>query len=286
MCYHTAMIETTLILPDLHHKVDQATKIIKHVGADKVIALGDFYDDFDDTPDMVTHTSEWLIDFVSNPNHIALFGNHDQMYAYPYRTFQCSGYAQWKSFIINDIVPRSVWSKLKWYYFLDGQWLLSHGGLHTLNVPDHIKKFRAEGRPKFIKELSDYLDDEIRKGFRDGANNKVTWVFNAGRARWGQQRVGGLTWCDFEREFKPFRGINQIVGHTPQMQSPRWCILEEDPLNTDGRVVYRPYELFKPSLNELNNLELSHNIDLDVHGNMHYATWDGKQLKLGNYKDL
>ena len=111
-------------------------------------------------------------------------------------------------------------------------------------------------------------------------------MFNAGRARWGQQRVGGLTWCDFEREFKPFRGINQIVGHTPQMQSPRWCILEEDPLNTDGRVAYRPSELYKPTLAQLSNLELSHNICLDVHGNMHYAVWNGKELKIGNYLDL
>ena len=222
---------------------------------------------------------------VNNPNHIFLVGNHEQHYAYSYRTFQCSGYEQWKYFLINDIVPRSVWDKLKWFYFLDGQWLLSHGGLHTLNVPDDIKKVRKD-RQQFIAALTKYLDDELRKGFQSGANNQGCWVFNAGRARWGQQRVGGLTWCDFEREFKPFRGINQIVGHTPQMQSPRWCILEKDPLNTDGRVVYRPYELFKPSLAGLNNLELSHNICLDVHGNMHWATWNGKELKLGNYSDL
>ena len=155
-----------------------------------------------------------------------------------------------------------------------------------MNVPDRVKKFREEGRPKFIEELAKYLNEELRKGFQDGANNKSTWIFNAGRARWGSQRVGGITWCDFEREFKPFRGINQIVGHTPQMQSPRWCILEEDPLNTDGRVVYRPYDLFKPSLAGLNNLNLSHNICLDVHGNTHYAVWNGKELKLGNYRDL
>lgn len=263
-----------------------ATKIIKHVGADKVICLGDAFDDFGDTPEMVAHTCEWLEDFINNPNHIFIGGNHDIQYIYPYRTFQCSGYAQWKYFIIHDMLNLRVWDKLKWFHFLDGQWLLSHGGLHTLNVPDRVKKFREEGRPKFIEELAKYLNEELRKGFQDGANNKSTWIFNAGRARWGSQRVGGITWCDFEREFKPFRGINQIVGHTPQMQSPRWCILEEDPLNTDGRVVYRPYDLFKPSLAGLNNLNLSHNICLDVHGNTHYAVWNGKELKLGNYRDL
>ncbi len=44
------MIETTLILPDLHLKVEQADKIIKHVGADKIICVGDVFDDFGDNP--------------------------------------------------------------------------------------------------------------------------------------------------------------------------------------------------------------------------------------------
>ena len=279
------MIETTLILPDLHLKVERADKIIRHVGADKVICVGDVFDDFGDNPDSVRNAAEWFVDFVNNPNHIFLVGNHEQHYAYSCRTFQCSGYEQWKYFLINDIVPRSVWGKLKWFHFLDNQWLLCHGGLHTLNVPNEIKKFH-EDRPKFIAELTGWLDHEIIQGFQSGANGQSSWVFNAGRARWGQQRVGGITWCDFEREFKPFRGINQIVGHTPQMQSPRWCILEKDPLNTDGKVVYRASELYKPTLAKLNNPELSHNICLDVHGNMHYGIWNGKELKIGSYLDL
>ena len=280
------MTKITLIIPDIHLKWERAEKIISAVGADEVIFLGDYFDDFGDNPEMVRETVSWLSGSVAKPNRIHLFGNHDQHYAYPYRTFQCSGYEQWKYFIIHDSIDPKLWDELKWFHFLDGQWLLSHGGLHTLNVPDGIKKTRKEGRPKLVGELTKFLTDAIRKGFQDGANNQGSWVFNAGRARWGQQRVGGITWCDFEREFKPFRGINQIVGHTPQMQSPRWCILEEDPLNTDGRVVYRPSELYKPTLAQLNNLELSHNICLDVHGNMHYAVWNGKELKIGNYLDL
>ena len=35
------MNKITLILSDIHHKVDQATKIINHVGADEVICTGD-----------------------------------------------------------------------------------------------------------------------------------------------------------------------------------------------------------------------------------------------------
>lgn len=281
------MIETTLIIPDLHLKMDQADKIIKHVGADKVICLGDIFDDFVENPESVRNAAEWYVDFVNNPNHIMLWGNHCQHYGFVYRSFQCSGYEQWKYFLINDIVDRKTWDKVKWYHFLDGKWLLSHGGLHNLNVPKNIKKYYKD-RTKFISKLSEYLDVEICRGFQLGSEGVGSWVFNAGHARWGSQRVGGITWCDFQREFFPVKGINQIVGHTPiEAGTPHWCLLERDPLNSDGKVSYR-YEngetFFKPE--DLDDTELSFNLDLDVWQNIHWAVWNGKKLTFGNYKDL
>ena len=278
-------MNTTLILPDIHLRHEQANKIIKHVGADEVIFLGDWADDFDDTPDMVKETAEWFVDFVANPNHIALFGNHDAHYAYSYRTFRCSGYQQWKYLEINDIVPRSTWDKVKWFHFLDDKWLLTHAGLHMLNVPEKITKFRKD-RKKFISELTIWLNAEIVKGFQNGASGTGSWVFNAGHARGGQRRVGGITWCDFNQEFFPVQGINQIFGHTPQTQGPRWCIWEKDPKKPQGRVAYRPADLWTPSTEKLSNPDQSQNVCLDVHGNTHWATWDGKELKIGNYRDL
>ena len=157
--------------------------------------------------------------------------------------------------------------------------MLYQAGLHKLNVPDSVKKFRKD-RPKFISELTQYLDAEIIKGFQNGASGTGSWIFNAGRGRGGSQQVGGITWCDFTREFFPVRGINQIMGHTPQMQGPRWCLLEENSEKLDGQVSYRPHELWKPTIDLLDNPTRSTNIDLDVHGNMHYATWNGKNLVL------
>lgn len=279
--YNGCMTKITLIIPDLHHRWRQAEKIISSVGADEVIFLGDYFDDFDDTPDMVQETCDWLESSVGKPNRIHLFGNHDQHYAFPYRTFQCSGYAQWKYFIIHDRIDPKLWDKVKWYHFLDNRWLLTHAGLHKFNVPAHIKKNRSN-RAEFIKDLSGYLDYEIRKGFQDGANSKSNWVFNAGAARWGHQRVGGITWCDFEREFYPVKGINQIVGHTPQgLGFPKWCLL-----GREGNVSYPPYDKYAPTVEILDDPNLSVNIDLDVHGNTHWGVWDGKKLSVGNYMDL
>lgn len=271
----------TLIIPDLHHKWQQAERIISAVGADEVLFLGDYFDDFGDDPAQVAETCDWFEASVNKPNRVHLFGNHDQHYAFVYRSFQCSGYAQWKYFIIHDTVSQDVWSKLKWYHFLDNKWFLCHGGLHKFNLPESITKF-SNDRLKFIAEISGYLDVQIREGFKCGATNQSSWVFNAGHSRGGSQRVGGITWCDFEREFFPVKGINQIVGHTPQgLGFPKWCLLDDK-----GKVSYSPYELYTPSVERLDNPNLSTNIDLDVHGNLHYATWDGKKLVVGNYRDL
>lgn len=277
------MQKISLIIPDLHHRWHQAEKIISTVGADDIIFLGDYFDDFDDDAEMVRDTSEWLIESVKKPNRIHLFGNHDQHYAFPYRSFRCSGYEEWKYFIIHDLVTKATWEKLKWYHVLEEKWLLSHAGLHKLNVPQDILALHTD-RPKFFAELTQWLDVEIQNCLRKAANNETSWVFNAGRARWGQQRVGGITWCDYEREFYPILGLNQILGHTPQTPCPRWHVSVQDGLK--DKISRHTAMLFDPQPEGLDDVTKSFNIDLDVQGNTHYGIWDGKTLKIGNYKDL
>ena len=43
---------TTLVIPDLHHRVAAAEEWIARYPADRVVFLGDYFDDFDDTPKM------------------------------------------------------------------------------------------------------------------------------------------------------------------------------------------------------------------------------------------
>lgn len=278
--WYSSAVKTTLIIPDLHLRWEQAEKIISKVGGDEILFLGDYFDDFDDDVHMVKDTADWLASSLVKPNRIHLFGNHDQHYAFPYRTFQCSGYAQWKYFIIRDNFDFNLWDKLKWYHFLDNRWLCTHAGLHKLNVPKEVMTYRKD-RAKFIVAISEYLDKEILKGFRAGAEGVGSWVFNAGAARWGMQRVGGITWCDYTREFNPVKGINQIVGHTPQEYGVKWTQLTED-----DQILHPSLKDYSPTPEELDNPELSTNICLDVLYNTHYAIWDGKQLKLGDYNSL
>jgi hypothetical protein len=272
------MNKITLIIPDIHHKWQWAEKIISSVGADEIIFLGDYLDDFNDTPDMVKDTCDWLTSSVDKPNRIHLFGNHDQSYAFQ-KSLRCSGHEQWKQFIVDDTLPKAVWNKLKWYHWLDNRWLLTHAGLHRLNIPACIGALKHD-RATFINEISNYLDVEIGIGLRKANNNETYWTHNAGRARWGQERVGGITWCDYNVEFYPFPGLNQIVGHTPQNEV-RWCCLSED-----GKVLHHQYDEYVVTPELLNNTNISTNICLDSKGAMKWGVWDGNKFMLGNYIDL
>ena len=271
------MQKITLIIPDIHHKVDQADKIIKHVGADKVICTGDIFDDFGDTPEISRHSAAWLVEFVNNPNHILIAGNHDLHYMYSYRTFKCSGFEQNKYYAINDIIDRSNWDKLKFYHVLDDKWLLTHAGLHKRNVPANLYR---NNHKAYLESISNYLDESINDGFKAAANNVPHWIFNAGNSRGGFQEVGGITWCDFDRELFPIKGINQIFGHTPQSNEvAKWCLL-----NNKNKRIYISHKKWQPT--ELNNPNFTANIDLDVWENLHYAVWDGNKLEVGNYNAL
>jgi hypothetical protein len=274
------MSKTTLIIPDIHLKWKFADRIIKSVGADEVIFTGDYFDDFNDTPDMVRATAEWFVKSANTPGRIHLYGNHDVSYAFAHESWRCSGYADWKYFAINDIVTRETWDKLKWYHVLDNTFLLSHAGIHKNYVPKKVADL-IHDRPTMFKELSDFLDDAIIRGTRAKNRRESTWVFAAGLSRGGFARHGGLIWCDYAREFYPFTGLNQIVGHTPSaFEKPIWCIQDSESAKPRFTLSdkYTPKTFDDPTQ--------SINLGLDVWGTMHYAIWKDGKLSIHSYSDL
>lgn len=269
-------MKITLIIPDLHLRWQQAQKIIASVKTDQIIFLGDFFDDFGDNPEMIGEMCDWLEAEVKKPNRTFLWGNHDVHYARAESHLQCSGYEQWKYFLIRDRFENTkVWDAFKFFHILDGTWLLTHGGLHKFHLPENIANLHTD-RPTFLKAVEQYLEEESRKAFR-----RESWMTQAGFSRGGGQRVGGLTWCDFEREFFPIKGLNQIVGHTPQgLGFAKWCYLKGN-----SSVTYHPVGALTPKPEDYHDVQRSYNINLDVYRNTHWAVWDGKQLRVFNYQD-
>ena len=200
----------TLILADIHNRWDKAEKIINHEAPDKIVFLGDYFDDFGDDFRIAKGTAEWLSTSLNAKNRIHLMGNHDTNYAFKHRSYKCSGYSQIKDFAINDVLNDSDWRRLPLYTWV-GSWLCSHAGVHP---HFYIKYSNSE---PFKDWLETTCNEALKAAFR---NEPSLPILSAGQSRGGIEVYGGINWCD-ANEFAPIDGINQIFGHTPQ-RKPRW----------------------------------------------------------------
>lgn len=199
---------TTLIIPDIHLAIDRAEKIIKHENCDFMVTTCDTMDDFNDTPDQVIEAAQWLNYSVNQSNRIHLYSNH--LISYINKNFACSGWEQWKKTIIDQYCNwENTYSKLKWFYNLDNQFLLTHAGLDIRHLPPYL-----DGGIN-LKSVIDWLTGQAEIATTCLRSNRNHWFYKAGFSRGGDMPVGGIVWCDFRDEFTPIPNINQCVGHRP-----------------------------------------------------------------------
>lgn len=241
---------TTLVIGDLHLKHEQAEKIISCVCADQIVFTLDLFDDFGDTVEMNIESAKWLNESCKRENRIHLTANHDLHYIYGYPQLKCSGYTDLKNDAINEVLTHETKTKLKFYHVLEGNWLATHAGLTRSIVPKLIYE-------KGMDEITSWLDYKIDKDFELMREGQSPCILGAGHARGGRNRAGGITWCDFNSEFQPINKINQIFGHTPLEGGPKQIKTGQ-----------------------------SHNICIDVWGNLSYAIIEGKDVKFGSFKEL
>lgn len=209
----------TLIIPDIHCKWQEANYIIKkYKDVDEVVCLGDYFDDFDDSPGLNKRTAKWLIDFISKKNHIALLGNHEFNYLYGKKIDICSGYSSSKNEIINRIMQEKHWKKLLPFYKTQG-WYLTHAGITAPLIVHPIKGWNE-----------DYFNGIIQEDMNKISSGGVGTLFRCGQMRGGYFAYGGITWCHFPEEFEPIEDIKQIFGHTPgdipkqYKKTDNWCL--------------------------------------------------------------
>lgn len=207
-----------LILPDVHNRWEKAERVIKLVAPDQVIFLGDYFDDFGDDPHTIAETADWFHHSVNQPNRIHLCGNHDTHYWFADNPrCRCSGYDQYKSIAINDLVQQRDWQKLKFFHVIDDKWLLSHAGVHPAWL--NPSKFKACDFPEYsLNYLKKRLKQDSEACLIALGRFQHHWFTTSGFARGPSPYYGGITWCDWNKEFHPIKGINQIVGHTPNYE--------------------------------------------------------------------
>ena len=201
----------TIVIADIHLKYEWINSWLEKTPHDQVVFLGDYFDDFNDTRDMIEGTAHWLKDSLYKKNRIHLLGNHDLWYSTNQLQcgITCSGNSPYKHSIINDIIDPDEWAKIQLCHW-DGKFLYSHAGCHEYWFSHPVHGVSLE----YIKDKCDEAREHLRSGVVDG-------IFSAGWARGAYTRnPGGILWLDFRQEFKPIHGINQVVGHSPYCKSP------------------------------------------------------------------
>ena len=73
------------VCPDLHEapNLDEVEAAIWREAPSRTVFLGDYFDQFYDTPDDAARTARWHKGSLAEPNRVHLWGNHDLAYGFP-----------------------------------------------------------------------------------------------------------------------------------------------------------------------------------------------------------
>ena len=205
--------ERAVVIPDMHHKWKWAEAIIRSESPDRAIFLGDYFDDFNDTPIHAGVTAKWLAGSLADSTRVHLVGNHDIHYMSSLPYLGCSGYDPRKRAAIE--MCGVEWARLEPYCWLGmaggdvaDAWLCTHAGLSAAFL-ESVRPGATAGDVEDVlgaarADLDRINDAECGHAF-----------FQAGRARRGRAPTGGIVWCDYRIEFEDVPGLRQIFGHTP-----------------------------------------------------------------------
>lgn len=201
--------KTILVFADPHQEIGKVEYILNKESYDIAVCLGDWFDSFDyNTKKDVERTCNFIKKWIDNDNFITLRGNHDVHYLWDNYETICSGYTKEKDKYISENFGESIGQirdKFIWYCWID-EFLCTHAGLSPYHLSPYVDTDKIG--------LTDWLDKQLHVSDLTLVNGGTNWAFNAGIARGGRQKIGGITWCDFRNEFASIDNVKQIVGHT------------------------------------------------------------------------
>lgn len=192
----------TVIIGDVHNRVDLVCKILNRHQNSQFIFIGDYFDSFTDDVAVAKHTAMWLKDSLQQSNRIHLWGNHDVQYAFGMANLRVTGYTRDKEEIISEVMTHEDWSRLKFFHAQD-DWWFSHAGI-TAQWFEHPVHGLTQSS----------IEREIKLAERDLASRRLPMSLcsydDMGDNPAG---IGGLLWVRWNR-LDCIPGVKQIVGHT------------------------------------------------------------------------
>lgn len=183
----------TLIVGDIHGKVEVVEKALSQ--EHPVIFVGDIADSFDRSIPDHLECFELIFKAIDAGKATCLYGNHELSYMMP--RMRCSGWNPAMQAHMDGGLIHQMAGRFDYFQFYEPNILIVHGGLDK-GYWDEYKMTLAE----LPQLLTEWVHDE---------NSPAYYI---GRSRGGPARVGGLFWCDFDREFTEVPELVQIVGHT------------------------------------------------------------------------
>lgn len=214
----------TLIVGDIHNRTSEFEEILVNIENktklvfDEIVFVGDYFDRFHDSVDEAGRTAAWLKKSLEDPKRVHLIGNHDMPYMSPANPYvQCPGWTPSKSRMVNSVMTKEDWDKIKAVHYTQG-FMVSHAGFREALMthpilgrltPDQLVTLAVEELEKVKGIIFSPLFDYKKLN----SNQQV--------------ELGGITWLRWY-DFKPVEGLNQIVGHTPglgiRMEGNNFCV--------------------------------------------------------------
>jgi len=205
----------SVIISDIHNRIDVADKILRKEQPDEAIFLGDYFDQFDDTASDAERVANWLKKRLHLKGYHFLMGNHETQYRWPkcpWHKTKAGSLDKQKA--IDKVLDKNDWAKML-FAVERGNWWMTHAGLHPRLFVHAIKGFDPQRVWNKFHEAEFQCEAGLYTRVTDEQHHE------------GEEPSGPL-WLRWNK-FEPIPGINQIVGHTPQKEVASIIVESENP---------------------------------------------------------
>lgn len=226
-----------VVIPDIHEKIDRLDYVVGTFDTAEThfVLLGDYFDSFTHHISEVRRLCTWLNSAALQPDkYTLLLGNHDIQYLLG-RKHRCSGYQSDTAATIEMMLTPETRKAFRYQAWIADDILCSHAGLSQTWVDNAFGIGDAPAYPSaaeiraWLEACEALMINSPHSGKQIRKISPYDLYTAVGRARGGEwSSVGGLTWCDWDREFTPVPALRQIIGHTnenaPRTNGENWCI--------------------------------------------------------------
>ena len=216
-----------LIYGDIHNYCDEAEEVFsRYNDTHTIVMVGDYFDNFGDSPEVARNTARWLLKSLERPNRIHLFGNHDAAYMFSHnQAMSCPGFSPEKNKAIRSILKDEHFRQLKLYHVIHrgrdiNPILISHAGISIPNLYGFKSPFLTKKGEQYHFLTKRTQDEHLEtvaietKKFFEAARGVAQHHFMHVGSAMGEPGQGGPYWLRLDA-FTPIKNIDQIVGHTP-----------------------------------------------------------------------